>query len=33
MVGVPLATGLALVLAGSVVLTRKPSVSELAAGG
>ncbi|TMK67019.1 MAG: hypothetical protein E6G53_03420 [Actinobacteria bacterium] len=32
LVGVPLATGLALVLAGSVVLTRARSVCELAAG-
>ena len=32
LVGVPLATGLALVLAGSVALTRTRSVSELAAG-
>ena len=32
LVGVPLATGLALVLSGSVVLTRTRSVSELVAG-
>ena len=32
LVGVPLGTGLALVLAGSVVLTRNRGVSELAAG-
>jgi drug/metabolite transporter (DMT)-like permease len=32
LVGIPLAMGLALVLAGSVVLTRARSVSELAAG-
>jgi hypothetical protein len=32
LVGIPLAAGLALVLAGSVVLTRARSVSELAAG-
>jgi drug/metabolite transporter (DMT)-like permease len=32
LVGIPLALGLALVLAGSIVLTRARSVSELAAG-